>query len=126
MSRTPHPPGGQRAAAGAEPAMPVIAIRPLTAEQATAQAAWLLAGRDDEAHTWDVLWEALNPLPRPVACTRRPAVATSTQTRAARSAGTQPDRRACATAQRHMRGDPARREEEHAGHAPDPQKGLLT
>lgn len=125
MSRTPQPPGGQHAAAGAEPAMPVIAIRRLTAEQATAQAAWLLAGRDDEAHTWHVLWEALNPPPRPVACTRRPATGTSTQTRAARSAGTQPERPARATAQRHMRGDPARPEEQHAGHATDPQQGLL-
>jgi hypothetical protein len=43
--------------------MPVITVRPLTAEQAAAQAAWLLAGRDDEARAWQMLWEAVNPPP---------------------------------------------------------------
>ena len=50
--------------------MQVITVRPLTAEQAAAQAAWLLAGRDDEAHAWAVLWEAVNPPPRQVDCAR--------------------------------------------------------
>jgi hypothetical protein len=44
----------------------VIKVRPLTAEQAAAQAAWLLAGRDDEERSWRVLWEAVYPPPRPV------------------------------------------------------------
>jgi hypothetical protein len=50
--------------------MQVITVRPLTPEQAAAQAAWLLAGRDDEERAWRVLWEAMYPPPRPVHCTR--------------------------------------------------------
>jgi hypothetical protein len=44
--------------------MQVITVRPLTAEEAAARAAWLLADRDDEARAWRVLWDAMNPVPR--------------------------------------------------------------